>query len=141
MGSDRGPAGVAIMRFPIRLPEPFPPMSWLFGFRDGSSYVELDERGLRFCYGTADERVPLQEIGRVHPDTWPLEFGLGARTGPEDTVAYVGSAHGVVRVEFLRPRPMNVWGAFELPNARAAVVSLEDPSAFLDAIEAARTRG
>lgn len=128
------------MRFPIRLPEPFPPMTWLFGFRDGQSYVELDARGLRFCYGTADEHVPMQEIGRVAPHTWPIEFGLGARTGPDDTVAYVGSPEGVVRVEFLRPRPMNVWGGIELPNARYAVVSLEDPVGFLDAFAAVRTR-
>ena len=115
-------------------------MGWLFGFRDGQSYVELDEHGLRFCYGTADEHVPLPEIAEVARHTWPIEFGLGARTGPDDTVAYVGCPEGVVRVAFVRPRPMNVWGAFELPNARYAVVSLEDPTGFLDALAAVRTR-
>lgn len=126
------------MRFPIRISRTLRPLFSLFGFRAASSYLEIDRDMLRLRFGTADEAVPLADIGAITPRRWPIYYGLGAKLGPDEGVAYVGSREGVLQIELTRPHPLNVWGPFSRSAARAVQVSLEDPAGFVAAIEARR---
>jgi hypothetical protein len=120
------------MRYRIKISRPWQALFSLFGFSADRSYVELDRRGLRLHFGTADERIPLAEIAGVERRSWPYFYGLGAKFGPDGGVSYVGSTDGVVRIDFVKPRPMNVWGPFRASSARCAIVSLENADRFIE---------
>jgi hypothetical protein len=120
------------MRYPIKISRPWQGLFWLFGFSADGSYVELDGQSLRFHFGTAREQIPLAEIAGVERRHWPVYFGLGPKLGPDGGVSYVGSTKGVVRIDFVSPRPMNVWGPFRASRARCAVVSLENDDQFIE---------
>jgi hypothetical protein len=120
------------MRYQIKISRPWQGLFSLFGFSVDGSYVELDGQSLRLVFGTANERIPLVEITGVRRRGWPFYFGLGPKIGPSGGVSYVGSPEGVVQIDFVRPRPMNVWGPFGNSRARCAVVSLEDADRFIE---------
>jgi len=128
------------MQYPIKVSRPWQGLFSLFGFPPDRSYVELDGDTLCFHFGTANERVPLAEIARVERRRWPIYFGLGAKLGPSGGVAYVGSTEGVVQIDFVSPRPMNVWGPFRTSRARCAIVSLEDADQFIKDMRARAER-
>ena len=127
------------MRFPIRISAPWRPLFALFGFHAPSSVIELDDEAVRLRFGTAYETVPLAEIAGASVRRWPFYYGLGPKLGPDGGVSYVGSTEGVVRIDFVAPRTMSVWGPFRTSKARCVNVSLEDPDGFLAALDAART--
>jgi hypothetical protein len=119
------------MRYPISFSRPFRPLFSLFGFSPARSYVELDDQALHLHFGTAHQRVALEAIAGVDRYDWPFYFGLGAKLGPNGGVSYVGSTEGVVKITFVEPRPMNVWGPFKTSRARSAVVSLQQADQFV----------
>jgi hypothetical protein len=119
------------MRYPIQIAHPWRLLFALFGFSAQRSYVELDAQALHLHFGTADERIPLAEIAGAARRGWPFYFGLGAKFGPSGGVSYIGSAAGVVQVDFARPRPMAVWGPFRASRARCVIVSLEHADQFI----------
>ena len=125
------------MRFPISISAAFRPLFALFGFRARSSYVELEDDALVFRFGTAHERVPLSAVAGVGRTRWPFYYGLGAKLGPDEGVAYVGSMKDVVRVDLRAPQPMNVWGPFARAAARNVIVSVEDGDGFIAALQRA----
>lgn len=127
------------MRYPIKIASAMKPLFSLFGFSPKSSYVDLEGDKLTFHFGTASESVPLSDVAEAARARWPLYYGLGAKYGPRDTAAYVGSSQGVVEITFATPRPMNIWGPFNSSKACGVMVSLEDADAFLDALRAARS--
>src|SRR5712692_9296780 len=102
------------MRYPIKISSPWRWLFWLFGFRAANSFAELEGESLRLHFGTADERIPLSEVTRVQRRHWPFYYGLGPKLGPSGGVSYVGSTDGVVQIDFVKPRPMNVWGPFRI---------------------------
>lgn len=120
------------MRYPILIARPWQGLFRLFGFSPDRAYAELNEHGLRLRFGTADERIPLAEIAGVARRRWPWYYGLGAKIGPDGGVSYVGSPDGVVRIDFTKPRPMNVWGPFHKSTACSAIASLADAGAFIE---------
>jgi hypothetical protein len=126
------------MRFAFSFSSTWRPLFALFGFRPGSSVVELGPDALHFRFGTAFESVPFDQIAGVSRRRWPFYYGLGAKLGPDGGVSWVASSEGVVRVDFVSPRPLNVWGPFRRADARCVIVSLEDPDGFIVALEAAR---
>lgn len=126
------------MRFAFSFSKTWRPLFAVFGFRPASSVVELTADALHFRFGTACESVPLDQIASVSRRRWPFYYGLGAKLGPDGGVSWVASGDGVVRVDFVAPRALNVWGPFRRDDARCVIVSLEDPDGFIAAIEAAR---
>jgi hypothetical protein len=119
------------MRYPIKITPIWRGFFALFGWSKNRSYAAIDGQELRLHFGTADERIPLGEIARVARRRWPPYFGFGAKYGPSGGVSYVGSSEGVVQIDFVHPRPMNVWGPFGASRARCAIVSLEDTEQFI----------
>ena len=119
------------MRYPIKISRPWQPLFSLFGFSPERSYVELDGQAVCSHFGTANECVPLAEISGVERRGWPFYFGLGAKLGPSGGVSYVGSAEGVVQIDFVRPRPLAVWGPFRASGARCMIISLENADQFI----------
>jgi hypothetical protein len=120
------------MHYPIKISRPWQPLFLLFGFTAAGSYVELEGQSLHLHFGTASELIPLAEIANVERRHWPFYFGLGAKLGPSGGVSYVGSSEGVVQIDFVNPRPMNVWGPFRASRARCAIVSLENADQFIE---------
>jgi hypothetical protein len=125
------------MRYPIKIASALKPLFSLFGFSSGGSYVDLEGGVVTFHFGTASETVPLRDVAAIARARWPLYYGIGPKLGPKGSVAYVGSAEGVVEVTFASPRPMNVWGPFRRGEARSVIVSLEDADGFVGAVQAA----
>lgn len=128
------------MRFAIKISSVLKPLFVVFGFSPKSSYVELDDGALTFHFGTAHETIPLEDVADVGYGHWPLYYGLGAKLGPKNGVAYVGSYDGVVELQLSRPHEMNVWGPFRRSKSRCVIVSLEDADGFIEAVRAARER-
>lgn len=119
------------MRYPIAI---VPIWRWLFamfGWSARRSYAEVGQEGVRLHFGTADEQIPFAEIANIAPGHWPRYYGYGAKYGPKGGVSYVGSSAGVVQIDFVRPRSMNVWGPFGASQARCAIVSLENADQFI----------
>ena len=128
-------AAYQAMRFKITISTILSPVFAVFGFRKQSSWVELSDNDLNFNYGTAHERVLLDNVESVGHYDWPFYYGVGAKLGPDGSAAYVGSLDGVVQVKFKSPIPMNVWGPFNRKKARSVIVSLEDAQGFIAALE------
>ena len=126
------------MRYPIRISAPWRPLFSIFGFRRKSSFIDLYDRALTICFGTASETIPVADIASADRRKWPFYYGLGPKLGPAGGVSYVGSTNGVVEIRFVTPRPLNVWGPFRSKKAKQVVVSLEDPEGFLAALNDAR---
>ena len=120
------------MRYPITISPLWRWLFWLFGWSRERSYAEIDGETLGLEFGTAHERIPLVEIASVARRRWPFFYGLGAKYGPNGGVAYVGSTEGVVQIDFVRPRPMNVWGPFRNAQARCVIVSIENADQFIE---------
>jgi hypothetical protein len=119
------------MRYPIAITPIWRPFFALFGWSRARSYAEIAGDELRLNFGTARERIPLAEIANVAPRRWPRYYGFGAKYGPNGGVSYVGSARGVVQIDFAHPRALNVWGPFRAAHARCAIVSLADAEQFV----------
>lgn len=107
----------------------------VFGFTSKASYIEVDDGGVTFHFGTANNAVPLHNVKCVKQRSWPLFFGLGPKLGPDGGVAYVGSTDGVLQIWFKEPVALNIWGLFSHSKATCVTVSVEDPQEFQDAIE------
>lgn len=123
-------------QFSIAISRALGPLFHVFGFRRAASTIDVEADGLRIRFGSADERVPFTQIRGVHRAVrWPFYFGLGAKFGPDGTVAYVGSTEGLVRLEFEAPRRMNVWGPIDASAAKGVIVSLEEPERFTALLE------
>lgn len=120
------------MRYPIKIARPWRGLFWLFGISADKSYAEVDGQAVQLHFGTANERIPLAEIAGVARRRWPFVFGFGPKLGPRGGVSYVGSTEGVIQIDFVRPRPMNVWGPIRASRARCAIVSLEHADQFME---------
>lgn len=103
----------------------------LFGWTRSRTYAAINADALQLRFGTADEHIPFAEIASVGPGRWARYYGFGAKYAPQGGVAYVGSTVGVVQIDFVRPRPMNVWGPFASSQARCAIISIENADQFI----------
>jgi hypothetical protein len=129
------------MRYPIKISPFWHGLFTAFGFARKRSYAEIDGQALYLHFGTAHERIPLDQISNIARGHWPFYFGLGAKYGPRGGVAYVGSTEGVVQIDFAHPRPMNVWGPFHASHARCVTVSIEEADRFIEDVRGRIPRG
>jgi predicted small integral membrane protein len=114
------------------------PLFALFGGVASRSYVEIDERAIRFVFGLFDETVPLGEVESARPYGWPLIGGLGWRTNFFGSVAIVASYKDVVEVRLRSKRRMRFLLPFLHMRVDRVFVSLEDAAGFLAALRAAQ---
>lgn len=106
----------------------------LLGVTPKRAEVALEEDGLRIRFGLYEERVPLAEVEGAEPIQWPWYYGIGLRVGA-GALGYVGAYHGVVRVRFRAPVSLAVLFRVRM-GFRAVALSLREPEAFVDALQA-----
>ncbi len=124
-------------RFAIRRDPIWRPLLALFGGTAGGSFVEVRDDAVRVRFGLGfDTTVPRAEIAEAAPTRYPLLGGIGWRTNLRGGVALVGSTRGVVRLRLAAPCRARLFG-FPL-RCRDLYVSLEEPEAFLAALNATR---
>jgi hypothetical protein len=124
-----------VTRFPIRRDLLWRPLLVLFGATAGRSYVALAEDRLSARYGWLfHHSFPLSDIEGAARRSWPFFYGIGWRSNLIGLIGLIGSRAGVVEVRFKRRRWM--WLLFPVSIDRLAF-SLEDPEAFLEALDKA----
>jgi hypothetical protein len=120
-------------RFPIRRSPWWAPLLLLFGGTPGRSYIELADGRLVAHFGWLFHySFPLADIEGAGKRSWPVLYGIGWRTNLFGIIGLIGSYRNVVEVRLKRRRW--VWMLLPLSCNRLAV-SLEDPEAFLEALE------
>jgi hypothetical protein len=123
------------MRFPIRRSPVWVPLLVLFGATADRSYLEVAGDRLVARFGWLfHHRFPLGDVEGATRRSWPLLCGIGWRSNLFGIIGLIGSRAGVVEVRFRRRRWL--WMLLPLPCDRLAV-SLEDPEAFLEALDKA----
>ena len=104
-----------------------------FGVTQERAFAQVGERELRVCFGPLfDYRFPLAEVETVAPRRWPLWAGIGPRVDFRGMVAFVGAYENAVEVRFKERQRMRML--VPVPCERL-IVSLEDPEAFIAALE------
>ena len=120
------------MRFPIRLGT-WRPLLAILGARKGRAFVDVEPEKITFRFGGHLVEVPPSQILAAEKTTWAWWAGIGWRVG-RDSFAMIGALDGVVRLDLASDRSMKVVGISHRYDR--LYVSLEDPKAFLDALEA-----
>jgi hypothetical protein len=124
--------------FPIRRDLLWRPLLVLCGGATSSeSYVELSPGAVRVRFGWLfDELIFLGDISGAEARAWSFLNGWGSQTSFRGTVALIGSTTGVIDIRLTRSIKMR----FGLPGWNLSYdhinVSLEEPLAFLAALEA-----
>ncbi len=120
-----------MQRFMMRLDPAWRPLLWPFGAAEPSSFVEVDEKRVRFKFGYLFDRSVLrEEIERAYRRDWPIWMGVGWRSNLRGVIGLIGSTRGVAEIQ-LRSRS-RAWRVF--PCDRIAV-SLLDPDGFVAALQ------
>jgi hypothetical protein len=123
------------MRFAIRRSPVWVPLLVLFGATTDRSYLEVAGDRLVARFGWLfHHSFPLGDVEGAARRSWPLLCGIGWRSNLFGIIGLIGSRTGVVEVRFRRRRWL--WMVLPLPCDRLAV-SLEDPEAFLEALDKA----
>ena len=120
-------------RFPIRLGSRSRPILRLFGAREDTAWVDLDEAELVARFGWSHLRTPVSNIAswRIEgPWRWFTAIGLrrGIRAGD---FTFGGNHRGGVRIDFHEPVPLL---SFKPPALYVTVADLEGFAAALTAL-------
>ncbi|RYE82421.1 MAG: hypothetical protein EOO75_20725 [Myxococcales bacterium] len=118
------------MRYPLKVTENFllEPVLYSFGVRGETSHATIADGELEVQMGTwLHERIPLTEITRLSPATWPWWGGMGIKLA-QHGVGLIGAFEGIVNVQLQAPRKVRV-----VLDADCSQVwlSLDDPDGFL----------
>ena len=120
-------------RFPILVSPFWRALLFPFGVTPERAFAAIDDGELRVSFGRLfDHRFPLEAVETVAPSRWPLWAGIGLRTDFRRTVGLVGAYVNTVEVRFKERQRVRM--VVPLPCERL-VLSLEDPEAFIAALE------
>ena len=98
-----------------------------------NSYVELTDESLTASFGSFFRRSwPREEIEDAVRRDWPWWMGIGWRTNFRGLFGLIGSYSDCVEIRFRSS--WRVWGVLRCDRL---AVSLEDPEAFLSALDGA----
>lgn len=118
-------------RFQIRIDPVFRPLMLVGGATRDNSYVEVNDDRVEVRMGLFFHRsIPRSEIESVGPRDWPLWYGIGWRFALPAVVGLVGSYQGVVELRL--DHRERAWALFPYDHL---AVSLEEPEAFLEALQ------
>ena len=110
----------------------------LFGATGERSQVRLHPDALDVQFGPFHERIALGELTQVavaHRRLPWWRYSLGWRTNLVGTVALMGAPENVVRLSLARSRLVRLFPGVRVP-CRELLISLEEPDAFVAAVEA-----
>lgn len=120
-------------RFPVLIRGRWWPLLIPFGVTQERAFVQVGERELRVCFGPLfDYRFPLEAVETVAPSRWPFWAGIGPRVDFRGTVAFVGAYGNTVEVRFKERQRVRMVVPLQCERL---VLSLEDPEAFIAALE------
>ena len=123
-------------RFEMKVSAVMKPLLALVGARAGKRYVAVDGDRVEIRMGWTKLEVAVGDIASVQETRWPLIYGLGpGRLAPKKTLGVVSSSRGTVRIALRQAIPFKVPFSLERENL---VVALDDPKAFIAAVEEAR---
>lgn len=121
------------MRFAMKIDTIWRGPVLIGGATKQNSYVEVTDGEVSFRYGALFNRtVPKSEVVEAYRRDWPWWHGIGWRSDLRGGIGLVGSYDNVVEVKLAKRS--QAWGVF--PCDRIAV-SLEDPQAFIEALNGA----
>ncbi len=119
-------------RFPMRLDPWWRPLLLAGGATTSNSYLEIDHEALIVRFGMLyQDTLQIQDIESVEETEWPIWMGVGWRLGFGQRFGLIGSFDGVVEMKLREP--LRVW---RFASFTRLAVSLEDPVAFVGALEA-----
>lgn len=120
-------------RFPARISPVWRIPMLVVGATPSNSYVEIEDDDLVVRFGWFRDRIPIEAVVGAERRTWRFIDGLGVRFNRE-TMAYIGSYEGVVRIRVREPRRFPA--PFGLKISRSSVtVALLDPDDFIADLE------
>lgn len=120
-------------RFPILVSPFWRALLFPFGVTPERAFAAIDDGELHVSFGRLFEhRFPLEAVETVASSRWPLWAGIGLRTDFRRTVGLVGAYVNTVEVRFKERQRVRM--VVPLPCERL-VLSLEDPEAFIAALE------
>lgn len=99
---------------------------------ESRSVATLEDDAVDLRFGIAHLRVPYATIRSVREREWAWWLGVGIRIAGDKTLGLIGSTRGVVQIELKEP---TVRGVLFMRHPRNIAVSLEDPVAFIRAVE------
>ena len=119
-------------RFLMQLDPWWRPLLLVGGATPDNSYMELADDRLSLYFGLLFNRtIPREQIESAAEADWPLWMGVGWRAGFGGRYGLIGSYQGIVELTLREPiRVLN------LLNFTRIAVSLEEPEAFLQALDA-----
>ena len=128
---------MATERFPIRLgPRSAAALRLFLGVRPDNAWVELGDQPegeVRVSFGRAGFRAPLANVTAWRlegPWSWIKAIGVRVSILGDHALAFDGSAHGGVRIDFRAPVQ---WSVFRVPAIYASVDDLDAIAAALTA--------
>lgn len=125
-------------RFAIRRDTLLRPLLLPFGGTASGSFVEFNEEELRIRFGPMFDRTPsLNEVESVGLSRWPILGGLGWRTDFRGRIALVGSFRGVAEIQLREKQRIKFVLPFWYLRCDRIAVSLEEPEAFVSALQTA----
>ncbi len=128
-------------RFAIRRDTLIKPLLLPFGGTASGSFVELREGKLRLRFGPMfDRTLSLSEVESVSLSRWPPLGGLGWRTDFRGRIALVGSFRGVAEIKLREKQRIKFVLPFVHLRCNRIAVSLEEPEAFVTALQTALGR-
>jgi len=130
------------MRFEIARSKVWGWLWALLGATAERSVVKVDAEGVDITFGAFRQRLAfseLQDIGVWEREVPWYRSSIGWRTNFIDTVALLGMARNVVRLELKAPRL--VWLLGWPVRCRFVKLSMQDPDAFVAAVASHLARG
>ncbi|MEX0786850.1 MAG: hypothetical protein WD939_09450 [Dehalococcoidia bacterium] len=119
-------------KFGMRVDPWWRPLLLVGGSTPANSYAELNEVGLTISLGFLFNRtIARSDIESAEQISWPFWMGVGWRTNFRNQLGLIGSYQGVVEMKL--KTPIRVLG---LLNCDRVAISLEEPEAFLAALNA-----
>ncbi len=118
-------------RFPMQLDAWWRPLLLVGVATPDNSYLELTDDELSLHFGLLFNRtIHREQIESAAEADWPLWMGVGWRAGFGGRYGLIGSYQGIVELTLREPvRILN------LLNFTRIAVSLEEPKAFLQALD------
>lgn len=129
------PAGVPVRRFPFRFDRSLAPIARLFGVRDRSAYVEVDETHLLVRFGPWSLRTPLSNVQGSEvtgPFRWWKVAGPAHVSLADRGVTFATNTEAGLCIRFHEPVPAALpGGLLHHPGATVTVAAPGDLAAAL----------
>lgn len=127
------------MRFPMRISPWVRPLLLLIGATTSTSYIDVEQDGLRVRLGLFRYMFPRTAIVSARRASVNWTYGIGIHTNAVSTLVINASLSGLVEIRF-DPAP-RTWVLVIPVTCRRLFLSPSDPDALLAALESSSPLG